>query len=176
MRSLPIITKTFLLIIVGLFCSCTAEKVAFTPDIQHTYHFTEEKLKSVQFYTSDNIFLTVSKNNDVSRVSNGKIIINEADIQDQIFFPKNTPCVLEKILDSDKFIVSFETGNGRQLCFVNNGNTYSIGAKEWSDTQGLVKYAGKNYFTMNKETFLMIKVRKLNHIIRTSRTVKGRKI
>ena len=171
-----IITKTFFPILVGLLASCISQKVPFTTDIQNTYKFSEERLQSVQFYTSDNIILYVVKSNGATRIANGKIVFNESEIQDQIIIPKNTPCVLEKKLDENHFIISFESGTGRQICFVNNGNSYSLGAKEWSDSQGLVKYAGRNYFTNSQEAFLMIKVRKLNHIIRTSRIIKGRRI
>lgn len=162
-------------IIVELLMSCTAQKVPFTPDIQTTYNFSEERLKTVQFYTSDPIILYVNKNNNVSNIVRGKVIINESDVYDRIIIPKNTPCILVKKLDNDKLIVSFETGNGKQICFVNNGNSYSLGAKEWADA-GLLKYGGKNYFTMNRDTYLMIKVKKLNRILRKERTIKGRTI
>ncbi len=171
-----IIIKFFFPITVGLFASCTSEKIAFTSDIQSTYQFSEERLQSIQFYTSDNIILYVSKNNEATRISNGKIIIDASDVKDAIIIPKNTPCILVKKLNENIFLVSFESGAGRQISFVNNGSTYSIGAKDWANDEGVLKYAGKDYFTMSKETFLMIKVRKLNHIIRSERTLKGRRL
>lgn len=177
MESLQTLIKLFLLTItVGLFSSCISQKIAFTSDIQDTYKFSEERLQTIQFYTSDDIVLYVNKNHEATRVVNGKVVINSSDVQDAIIIPRNTPCILEKKINDNILIVGFETGTGRQICFINNGNTYSIGAKEWSGEEGLLKYGGKNYFTANREAYLMIKVRKLNHIIRSQRTIKGRKI
>jgi hypothetical protein len=176
MQLRQIITKGLLPIIVGLFVSCTSQKVAYTPDIQNTYGFSEERLQSIQFYTSEDITLFINKSNQATRIANGKVIIDASDIEDAIFIPRNTPCVLVKKIDSNILVVSFESGQGKQISFINNGNTYSIGAKDWVGNQGVLKYGNKNYFTISKETFLMIKVRKLNHIIRSQRTIRGRRL
>lgn len=164
--------KILLTIIVGFLCSCNTQKVAYTSDIQSNYRFSEEKLKTIQFYTSEQIILYVTSNNDRTNIHDGKITISESQVVDRIIIPANTPCVLEKKLNDNTFLLSFE--KNKVLCFSNTGNVYSIAASIWTDNEGLVKYGDKNYFTMSRSTFLTIKMKKLNSIISKERTLSGR--
>lgn len=161
---------------ISLF-SCRAKKMAFTPDIQKQNSFSESTLKQIQFYTSDIIILYNTKQDGNVYIDNGKILIDSDKECEKIIIPKNTPCVLEKIIDQDKFVLSFEYGKSRLLYFTNNsGQCYSLAAKEWKDGIGKLNYANNHYLTNSGTVFLTVKVKKLNKIRKKQRVITGRKI
>lgn len=166
-------TFVFLLSIVGFLCSCTSQKVPYTTDIQNTYKFSEDKLKSVQFYTSAEIVLYTNRNNGRTEVRDGKIVLNDSRFIDKIVIEKHTPCILERKLNDSTFILTFELGVGKILCFKSIGNVYSLSASAWSDTEGLIKYSGKNYFTSHNEAFLLVEMKSINRIRQKEHLVQG---
>lgn len=157
--------------------SCVAKKVPFTSDIQNQYNFSEEKLKKVQFYTSDEIVLVQTKSDGDVSVVDGKLIVrNEKDVE-KIIIKKNTPCVLEKVVDNNKFLYSFEYGHNRVLLFGNDASGYySLMAREWKNKVGELSYTNKTYLTVNGDVFLLIKMKNLKKLKGRQRTVKGRKV
>ena len=94
-----------------------------------------------------------------------------------IIIKKNTPCVLEEIVDKNKFLYSFEYGDNRVVLFGNDkSGYYSLMAKEWKNKVGEITYANKKYLTVNGDVYLKIKVKNLKKLKGKQRTVKGRKI
>ncbi len=165
-----------ILILSLLFASC-ATKVPFTSDIQNEYKFSEERLKKVQFYTSDEIVLIKTKQDGDVAILDGKLLIRNEKNVEKVVIKKNTPCVLEQVVESNKFLFSFEYGKDRVLLFGNNSTGYySLMSKEWKNKVGSVDYANKTYITNNGNVFLKIKVKKLNQLKGKQRTIKGRKI
>ena len=165
------------LLILSLFISSCATRVPFTSAMQNEYKFPEERLKKVQFYTSEEIVLIKTKQDGDAVVNDGKVLVrNEKDVE-KIIIKKNTPCVLEEIVDSNKFLFSFEYGKDRVLLFGNsNGGCYSLMAKDWKNKIGSIEYGNKIYSTTNGSVFLNIKVKNLKQLKGKERTVKGRKI
>jgi len=151
--------------------------VPFTSDIQNEYKFPEAKLKKVQFYTSDEIVLFKIKQEGDAVITSGKIVTRSEKNSEKIVIKKNTPCVLESIVDQNKFLFSFEYGEGRVLLFGNNSSGYySLMAKEWKNKTAIIKYANTEYSTANGNVILKIKVKNLNSLKQKQRTVKGRKV
>ena len=131
----------------------------------------------MQFYTSDVIILYNSKNYENQSIQGGTIVFNDNNQFEKIIIPKNTPCVLEKIIDENRFALSFEYGVGKLLYFTNNSDIcYSLAAKDWKAGTGTLKYANRHYETNSGTTFLTVKVKKLNHIRARQRRVTGRTI
>lgn len=165
------------IILSSIFISSCATKVAYTSSIQNEYKFSEEKLKKVQFYTSEEIVLVKVKEEGDALVTNGKLLIHNEKNVEKIIIKKNTPCVLESLLDDNKFLFSFEYGEDRVLLFGNtNGGCYSLMAKSWKNKIGTISYADKTYATTNGDVFLKIKVKNLKKLKGKQRTIKGRKI
>jgi len=145
--------------------------------MQEEYNFPESKLKKVQFYTSDEIILVQTKSEGDVVVNDGKLIMRSEKAVEKIIIKKNTPCVLEEIVDKNKFLYSFEYGDNRVILFGNDkGGYYSLMAKEWKNKVGEISYSNKKYLTVNGDVFLKIKVKNLKKLKGKQRTVKGRKI
>lgn len=156
--------------------SC-ATKVPFTSDIQKQFSFSENTLKKVQFYTSAEIVLfKVRQDGDVD-VRDGKLFVKDEKNSEKIIIKRNTPCVLEKVIDQNKFLFSFEYGDDKYLAFGNtSGGYYSLLAKDWKSGAGTLNYANKTYATDDGGVYLTVKMKKLKKLKSRERTVKGRKI
>jgi len=164
-------------LILSLLLTSCSRKVAFTVDVRQQYNFSVDKLKKIQFYTSEEIVLYKSKESGDANVFDGKVYMRNDKSIEKIIIKRNTLCVLVDTLGSNKFLISAEYGEGKVLLFGNNPeNTYSLMAKNWNGTTGSVKYANNNYITANGSTILLVKMRKLNQLRGRQRTVKGRKI
>jgi len=159
------------------FSSCS-KKIAFTSDIQAKHQFSETTLKKVQFYTSKTIYLYKVSSDQQASVNGGKVLLNNNNRTERIIVKKNTPCIVEKVIDEKHFIVSFEYGVGKILAFGNNnGGCYSLMAKGWNeDMQGTLVYGGTTYQTNSGGVFLTIKLKKLTNAQNRERTLKGRKV
>lgn len=165
------------IILLALILSSCASKVPFTSDLQNEYKLPENKLKKIQYYTSAQIILTKTKSDGDLTVSDGKVLVKSEKSVEKIIIKKNTPCVLEQIVDGNKYLFSFEYGENRVLLFGNNQNGYfSLMAKEWKDKTAIVNYANKKYITTNGDVYLKIKLRKLKQLQGRERKVKGRKV
>jgi len=164
-------------ILLCLVLQSCATKVPFTSDLQKEYQFPESKLKRVQFYTSGEIVLAETKTEGDVSVVDGKVFVKSENHVEKIIVKKNTPCVLEQVVDNNKFLFSFEYGEGRVLLFGNNSTGYfSLMSKDWTNKTGLINYANKKYLTTNGDVFLNVKLRKLKQLKGRERTVRGRKV
>lgn len=156
--------------------SCS-RKIAYTSEIQKSHKFSESQLKKVQFYTSAEIVLVQTKQEGDVIITNGKLVVRNSKDVEKIIIKPNTPCVLEEIIDDNKMLFSFETGEGKVLLFGNNGDgMFSLMSKDWNAGIGTIPYANKEYFTTDGNVFLLISAKKLNRLQSRERTVKGRKI
>ena len=104
-------------------------------------------------------------------------MINKNDIE-TVIIPRNTKCIVEQVLDDNRFLFSFEVGDGKFILFGNNGGEgcYSLMSKEWAGGVGTIQYANKNYVTQDGNVFLLIEAKKLNKLKAKERLVKGRTI
>ena len=125
--------KNLLLFLCICICSCSSTKVPFTSNLKERYGITESTMKKIQFYTSKEIILMQSGAESSMSTYDGKILVNNSTRENKIIIPKNTPCTIERVMDSTKVIVSFEYGDGKILLFgVNSIGTYSLLAKKWA--------------------------------------------
>ena len=166
------------LIILTIFISSCASKIPFTSDIHKEYNLSEDKLKKVQFYTSGEIILFTSEKEEEAFIFKGKLLMKEEKNTEKITIKKNTPCVLIKIIEHNRFLFSFENEGNNFLLFGNNNNDgyYSIMAKEWNNKKAIIKYGKGEYFTTNGNVFLKVKIKKLKKLKNKQRTVKGKRI
>jgi hypothetical protein len=164
------------LLVICLLSSC-AKKTIFTSSLREECALPENKLKKIQFYTSEEIILYKTKEKTDASVKNGKIFLETDKDCEKIIIKKNTPCVLEKELDKNKMLFSFEYGEGKVLLFGNsNGGQFSLMAKEWKDKIGVIEYGTNTYVTNSGTVFLVVNAKKLKRLKDKYRIVSGRKI
>jgi len=175
MKNLRNLIGILLLVLIASSCS---KKVAFTSTIQKQHNFSESALKQVQFYTSDKIILyQASSEGDMKVDINGKLLLTNNNESEKVIINKNTPCVLEKKINDNLFVFSFEYGDDKLLAFGNgDGGFYSLMANDWNNKKGDLTYANRSYSTYSGGVYLTVKMKKLTKIQNRERTVKGRKI
>ncbi len=159
-----------------LLPSCTAT-LPFTSSIQKEYHLTEVQLKKVQFYTSDEIVLLRTNEESDVGVDAGKLLIRTEKDFEKIIIPRNSYCVLEQMVESNKFLMSLEVGGSETILFgYNIDGYYSLMAKDWKGRVGTISYGNKTFVTTNGSVYLNIKARQLNKLGGKWRRVHGRRI
>ncbi len=162
------------IIALSLILTSCSRFVPYTSFIHKKNNFSEEQLKKVQFYISGEIVLTKIKNTGDALVDNGKVIIRDAKDVEIVSFKENTPCIISKVIDNDKFLCNFEQGEDRVLLF--GGDYFSLMSKEWKNKKGTLTYASKIYSTESGNVFLKIKMKQLRKLKARKRVVRGKRI
>jgi len=124
--------------------------------MQEEYQWSEDDLKHIQFYLSDNIVLRRDLIRGESAIKEGKIRIEEGRRVEEIVIESGTPGVLIFMPKTNRLAISFEKDNNRFLIFGprSEGNgKYVLMASDWDRWEGDVQYNGKLYRTSSKSAF-----------------------
>lgn len=170
------------LVAVLILGSC-ATKVPYTSKVQSEFDLTPEKLKKVQFYTSEAIIL--ERSDDQSKVAttgqSGTLVSSSSSSSERIIIPANRPCVFEQKAEDGSVEIRFEMGQGRVLRFherqnVSNGRFYLVA--QWADGKGELDYGGAVYYAVrgSASAYLMVKLKNYKKNQRKDRVVKGMKV
>jgi hypothetical protein len=101
--------KKLLLLVVPMFLTGCATKVAFTPTYIDDYKLTGEALRDLQFYTSDKIVLTRAEvTEEMGPDCHGLKKITERYVE-VVTIPKDTPGKIVAVGD-ESFTICFEDG------------------------------------------------------------------
>ena len=172
---------------ITLFCllflgACSPSLSPFSQHLIEQNGWSEEDLKQIQFYLSNDIVLRRDYTRGSSQIIAGEIkVVNGRQIE-QVTIPKGTPGVLLFQPKSDRMAISFEAGaDSRYLMFGSNpnkGKRYVLLASEWKNRRGKVKYDDRTYYTNTESALatLLVDLKKSGKIRVKSRSVKGRKI
>lgn len=172
------------LLVLGLvgFSSCSS-LTPFTQDLYYENDWSDDDLKDIQFYLSEDIILRRGVTEGSSTISSGKIKVVKGEKIEEIKIKRGTPGVFLFRPNDDKFAVSFESGDKSFLIFgpsEKKGGEYTLRAAEWdkSKGQGEVTYNGKKYYTPTKSAYatLMVDLKKAGKTDIKSKTAKGRTI
>ena len=173
----------FLLILSSLcvLFSCSPRLSPFTQQLYESNNWTENDLKQIQFYLSDDVILRREANTGHSKIEGGEIKMVDGRRVEEIVIREKTPGVLIFMPKEKRFAVSFESNDERFLVFGPNpkaGNRYVLLASEWKKRGGTVTYDGKPFYTPSSSAYaaLMVDLKKARKISVKSRTAKGRKI
>ncbi|WP_107037309.1 hypothetical protein [Brumimicrobium mesophilum] len=170
------------LLTVVILGSC-ATKVPYTTKIRSEFELTPEKLKKVQFYTSEIIIL--ERSDEQSKVAttgqSGELVTSERSTSERIVIPANRPCVFEEMEEDGTVQIRFEMGDGRVLRFaerqnISNGRFYLVA--QWANGKGELDYGGSVYYAVRQSAsaYLMVKLKNWKKNQRKDRVVKGMKI
>lgn len=144
--------KFFALFILGtiLLSSCTKRLTPFSDRLQNEFDLSEEDLKRVQFYLSDDIVLRRNVGIEEAGISNGKIKVIDGREVEEIVFDEGTPGILLFSPKTNRLAISFEEGSDKFLIFGPSPKVqgrYVLLAKDWNRRGGKVSYNGKVYTT-----------------------------
>lgn len=172
----------FLLLTVVLLGSC-GMKVPYTQELKKEFDLTPDKLKKVQFYSSETIILERSDKQDKMTTTSekGDLVSSSIASSERIVIPANRPCVFEKMDDEGTIQIRFEVGPGRTLVFserknIANGRLYLKAL--WADGKGELDYGGAVYYAVrgSASAYLMVKLKDYKKNRRKDRVVKGMKV
>lgn len=153
----------------------------FTQRIYDQYDWSEEDLKKVQFYVSDNIVLKRQVRDGDAKINSGKIRLVDGKKIEEVIVEKGTPGVLIYLPKGDRFAVSFDEDDKKYLMFGPNskqGGKYVLLANEWKKNYGSVSYDGKVYRTDSESAYatLMVDLRAAKKVSIKREKATGRKI
>lgn len=168
-------------VLVLALASCSPSYRPFTQDLHRSYQWSENDLKKVQFYLSEDIVLHRELSFGETAIEGGKIITENGRQVEEIVFAEGTPGVLMFMPKENRMAVSFEDGTDRFLMFGPNpkaNDRYVLLASDWNRRSGLVNYNGKRYRTSSRSAFagLLVDLDRVNKTSVQRRRAKGRTI
>ncbi len=165
-----------------LFTSCSQTLTPFSIDLYDKYRWSNEELKNIQFYLSDDIVLYKKIDGSEASIDNGKINIRKEKKGEKIVFKRGTPGVFLFSPKNNRFAISFhDKDDTKYLMFGPNdalkGNFALLG-KEWSKYQGQVTYEEQVYTVSADDALaiLLVDLRKVSKYNYQSKNEKGRKV
>ncbi len=177
MKKKPIFNM-LLLIVMMLLGSACSKSIYFTQVMKYQVEDHGIDLRDVQFYNSRKFILQRNLTIEETKVAQGKIRFENGQFIEQIIIKKNTPGVCEEI-EPNALMISFETGENRNLKFVlNTKDNYQISALDWTKKYGRVAYDTTYYYIIpgGEKTLLKVKKDDIYKIDRQERIAPGRKV
>lgn len=171
-----------LLAVFTLFQACGPTLSPFTERLYEQNKWSENQLKQIQFYLSEDIQLTRAIGAQASEIISGEIKVINGRKVEQVVIPKGTPGVFLFSPKTNRFAVSFEEGSDqRYLMFGPNdrlGGRFVLLAKDWDRRVGKVTYDGKLYRLSSNGAYasLLVDLKKMNKVAVASRRAGGRKV
>jgi hypothetical protein len=172
----------------NLFCllfilsSCSKNLTPFNQDLYDKYRWSNEELKNIQFYLSDDIVLYKKADNSEASISNGQINIKKEKSGERIIIKRGTPGVFVFSPKNNRFAISFsQSGDDKYLMFGPNealNGKFALLAKEWSKYKGTVTYNDQTY-TVNSDdalSVLLVDLKKVSKYQYSDKSEKGRRI
>lgn len=163
------------------FSSCGPKLSPLTQRLVDDQNWTEDELKRIQFYLSEDLVLTRELRDGKSEIRNGQVKIIDGREVEQIVFKRNTPGVFVFSPKTQRIAVSFERNDEDFLVFGPNpkaGNRYVIMAADWNRRNGSVTYAGKKWRVNSSDAYasLLIPLKRLRNSDVNGKVVGGRKL
>jgi hypothetical protein len=175
-----LIIFTFLL---AFLCSCSKNLTPFNQRLYEKYKWTNEDLKALQFYISEDIVLRKKTEFTEAQIKDGVLEINKEKSGELIKIKAGTPGVFLFSPKSNRFAISFndDGDQNKYLMFGPNekldGN-FAILAKDWQKNMGTVTYNNELYNLSAKDAYctLMVDIKRASNVNFEAKTEKGRRI
>lgn len=173
---------SFLLAIMFLgLCSCSKNLRYYTSQMQEQFEWSDNDLKRIQFYLSEDIILRRARRGGRTKIQNGQIEVREDGKVEEIKFKKGTPGTVVFAPKEDRVAVSFESGSDKFLMFGANQKAqgrFVLLAKDWDKSQGTVSYDGKEYQTSYESAYagLLLQIKNGNEVVFKSRKAGGSRV
>lgn len=175
----PVIWSALIILSISL-SSCSKKLTPFSQRLSDNYGWTEDDLRQIQFYVSDDIVLQKLNSNGSSSIVDGKIVIDNSRDINRIIIEEGTPGVLIFSPKENRMAISFDHDDSSYLMFGPNprvSNQYVILAAEWKRKKAIVTYGGQKYRMEGAPfTKLLVDLRKVDNTQVRSKVVKGREL
>lgn len=162
--------------------ACGPTLTPFTERLYEQNRWTEQDLKRIQFYVSNDIVLRRDFSSSDSRIEGGTIRIIGGKQVEEVVIREGTPGVFLSSPKTNRFAISFEEGGEeRYLMFGPNprvGGRFALLASDWDRREGTVTYEGRRFRIDADSAYssLLVDLKKSNSIAVKSRTASGRKV
>lgn len=162
--------------------ACGPTLTPFTERLYEQNRWTENDLKRIQFYVSNDIVLRRDFASTDSRIEGGTIRIIGGKQVEEVVIKQGTPGVFLFSPKNDRFAISFEEGGEeRYLMFGPNpraNGRFVLLASDWDRREGTVTYEGRRFKVDSDSAYssLMVDLKRTNSIAVKSRTASGRKV
>lgn len=177
------INKYIAVLLFSAICltSCMPTLTPFTERLQDENRWSDQELKRIQFYLSEDLVLTRQVNRGSSEIRKGEIKTINGKRVEEVVIRRKTPGVFLYSRKDDHFAVTFESNSDDHLMFGPNpkvGGRYVLLASNWNKKEGRVSYAGKKWRVGYRDamTGLLVNLKKTRNISVKTRTASGRKI
>lgn len=162
--------------------ACSPQLTPFTERLYEQNRWTDEELKRIQFYVSNDIVLRRDFSSSDSRIEGGTIRIVGGKQVEEVVIRSGTPGVFLFSPKSDRFAISFEDGGDERYLMFGpsprvNGR-FVLLASDWDRREGTVTYEGRKFKVDTESAYssLMVDLKRSNSIAVKSRTAGGRKV
>lgn len=152
----------------------------YTDALRKQQNWSEEQVKTIQFYLSSPIILQRRVTDASSDIVAGTIKIVNGQKIDEVIISSGTPGIL--VSESNGlFNISFEKGDDYSLQFGSNQYMdyhYSLAFADIKNNIGKLTYNGVEYYTSPESlnAILMVDLRKINKTQLNQRVAEGRKV
>lgn len=176
----------FCLLAISSLASCSPKLSPYTTNLEDHYRWSDEELKQIQFYPSQDIVLRREIRTGSSEIVSGKIKMENGREIEEIVIRSGTPGILLFKPEEKKFAVSFEEGGEKRYLIFGpdpkTGGSYKLLATKWvkKNGKGQIQYDGKDFYTYvngrQGVARLMVDMRKVGKVQKSNRVAKGIKI
>ncbi|HKK75924.1 MAG TPA: hypothetical protein VJ953_12680 [Saprospiraceae bacterium] len=176
--------KIFYLLFLGFLTlsSCSPRLSPLTENMVRQNRWTEDDLRQIQFYLSDDIVMTRRVGGSASTIESGEIKIINGQKVEQVVIKEGTPGIALFSPNRDEVAVSFEADSDRRFLVFGAsdqvGGRYVLRAREWKRRTGTITYEDKLYRVQGNSAYasLLVDLKKVNKTIVDSRRAGGRRI
>ena len=173
---------TVLLIgLVFTLTSCHSYQM-LTQDMVEQYNWSENELKQIQFYSSEDIVLRQVQRGNRTSIDGGEVNVQTGKDIREIVIKKGTQGVMLFQPSKNQIAVSFDAeDDSKFLIFGPNPKAdgrYLLLASEWDKRKGKVTYGSTKYFVNANRLLsgLMVDIKRKDITKFNSKQAKGRKI
>jgi hypothetical protein len=184
MRNYRSILKTLsgVLSLMFFMSSCSPQLSTFNSKMLKEGKWSDNELKRIQFYLSDDIVIYRKVTEGASEITSGQIKIVRGEKIEEVRIKAGTPGVFLFRAKEENFAIGFDQGSDkRYLMFGPNpkrADSYVLLASEWENRAGKVRYDDKFYFTNSESALasLMVDYSKIRRQEVSTNTAGGRRV
>ena len=173
--------QLLIVIMIASTVSSCKNLVPYTDNMRKQNNWSDEQVRSIQFFTSNDIVLQRAVREGSTEIVQGKIKKVDGKNVEEIIIREGTKGILVDMPRENKMLVSFEIDDQHFLSFgvnPNYGEKYMLLASDWNNGIGKVHYNGREYSTSpdSKYASLLVDLRKLQKLNLQQRVAKGRTV